>query len=120
MQVSDKLSAHNSTQLAAALAARLKGTDWSSGTAKEAIVYALLRLGRNMQQLVFREAGKLSADVIFSWPMLLQLVGPYTFTVLLFVLFSASDTYPSCPVSESRLPSSNITLPETHIRSALQ
>lgn len=87
LQVSEKLSAYNSTQLVRALAAKLRATDWRSASEKEAMLHALLSLDKNMQLLVFREAGTLSAPALFSWPIVLQQVrreflSPYTSPLL--------------------------------------
>lgn len=81
VQVSDKLSAHNSGKLASALAAKLKAADWSSDSDKEAMQRALLPLQTNLQQLVFRRLGDLSAPVLFSWPMGMQQVRKSFFTL---------------------------------------
>ena len=48
------------------------------------MLHALLSLNKNMQLLVFREAGTLSAPALFSWPIVLQQVrrSPYTLPFL--------------------------------------
>lgn len=120
LQVSDQLSAHNSTQLAAAFAAKLKATDWSSTASKEAAVHALLRLGKNVQHLVFREAGNLSAPTIFSWPMLLQQVrrSPCRSTDTFSTLTIPSESYYFPSVAQPGLHPSNtmIAVFDTHTR----
>lgn len=74
MQVGDKLSAVNTAKLAEALAAKLTATSFSSNSDSDPMLGTMLLLSRNMQQLVFRKMGQITAPRLFKWPPPLQQV----------------------------------------------